>query len=41
MTEPVHAEFVAESITKIVLYVIMGAVALYFGFRKKKDTPPR
>ena len=38
-TNPAHTEYLAEQITKIVLYVALAAVGLYFAFRPKK--PPK
>jgi hypothetical protein len=38
-TNPAHTEFVAEYVTKIVIYVILAAVGLYFFFRPRK--PPK
>ena len=39
MADPAHTEYLAEQITKVVLYAALAVVGLYFAFRKKK--PPK
>jgi len=36
MNDPAHTEYLAEQITKVVLYGVGALVALYFVFRTKK-----
>jgi hypothetical protein len=38
MNDPAHTEYLAEQITKVVLYGVGALVALYFVFRKKKPS---
>lgn len=39
ISDPAHTEYLAEQITKIVLYIAAILAVSYFSFRKKK--PPK
>jgi hypothetical protein len=39
MDDPAHRMYLAEQITRLVLYVAALVASLYFGFRKKR--PPK
>jgi hypothetical protein len=38
MADPAHTEYLAEQITKLVLYAVLAVIGLYFAFKKK---PPK